>query len=67
MFKRMDKEKPPPVMHWQSVKLPVEGLNVQPPWHGERYLKVFSDSIQRWLSVQGLHDIVGATDGVIGE
>merc|ERR1711936_1038540 len=29
---------PPPVIHWQSVKFPALGLDVQPPWHGERYM-----------------------------
>ena len=26
------------MIHWQSVKFPAVGLDVQPPWHGERYL-----------------------------
>ena len=26
------------MIHWQSVKFPAVWLDVQPPWHGERYL-----------------------------
>ena len=51
-------------MHSQLVKFPVEGLEVQPPWHGERYLKQGELDISIY---QELHDGVGATDGVKGE